>query len=234
MRETIVLALAGLLLAGFAVQARAEEPAAKPVRYLCDRSQTITVTFNGAKARLDTAQGQFSLDQRPVASGYEYAGAGHSIRGKGQELKWTSPDGASYTCREEAWAMSQPQIEPPVPVLAGTSWTLVSFQSPDDAVGTISPPNPERYTLAFEPDGRLSMQLDCNRGMGSWRVTSESERGGSLAITGGAMTRAACPPGSMDTRITSDLSRIRSFVLDGDRLFLSLEADAGIYEFRRN
>jgi para-nitrobenzyl esterase len=234
MRATIAVASAGLALTGFAAQAQTETPAATPIRYICDHSQSVTVTFEGDKALLDTGKDKILLDQRPVASGYEYTGAEHSIRGKGHEMSWIAPDGSKYSCREEDWAMRQPQVEPPGSILVDTDWTLVSFQSSDDAIGTVTPSDPVRYTLAFDAGGRLAMQLDCNRGMGKWQVTSLSERGGSLEITGGAMTRAACPPGSMDTKISGDLSRIRSFVLNGDRLFLSLEADAGTYEFRRN
>jgi len=40
-----------------------------------------------------------------------------------------------------------------------------------------------------------------------------------------------CPPGSLHDRIVRDWSFVRSYVLQGGRLFLSLMADAGIYEF---
>lgn len=109
---------------------------------------------------------------------------------------------------------------------------LVGFQSPDDAIGTVVPPRPDRYTLNFGADGKLAAQLDCNRAMGSWEATSPSATGGSLAIKGGAMTRAMCGPGAMDNRIAADLGRIRSYTLRDGRLYLALEADAGIYEFR--
>jgi para-nitrobenzyl esterase len=210
-----------------------EAISAKPVRFICDRSQAVSVTFNTNGALLVTEQGEFDLMQSPVASGISYSGMGHSIRGKEHELTWSTPDGMLFNCRDQEWAMRQPQIQPTKPVLTGSLWTLVAFQSSDDAIGKMTPANPERYTLSFDSGGRLAMQLDCNRGMGSWQVTGASDSGGALAIKGGAMTRAACRPGSMDVQIVRDLSRVRSFIIKGDRLFLALEADSGIYEFKR-
>lgn len=233
MRALYLLLLASLALAGCATQPSPEATAAKPVRFVCDRSEAITVMFKANGASLVSDQGEFDLAQNPAASGFSYSGMGHSIRGKEHELTWSAPGGLVYSCREQEWAMRQPQIQPAKPDLAESMWKLVSFQSSDDAIGTLTPANPERYTLSFGIGGRLAMQLDCNRGMGSWQVTDESENGGALAIKGGAMTRAACPPGSMDMQIARDLSRVRSFIIKGDRLFLALEADSGVYEFQR-
>lgn len=215
------------------VQNPPEATAAKPVRFVCDRSQEIAVTFKTNGALLVSDQGEFDLAQNPAASGFSYSGMGHSIRGKGHELTWSTPGGMLYNCRDQEWAMLQPQIQPTEPALTGSLWALVSFQSADDSIGKVTPSNPERYTLLFDVGGRLAMQLDCSRGMGSWQATGERESSGALAIKGGAMTRAACPPGSMDVQIARDLSRVRSFIIKGDRLFLALEADSGIYEFQR-
>lgn len=54
-------------------------------------------------------------------------------------------------------------------------------------------------------------------------------RGGSIKLTSGLMTRAMCPRGAMDTQIARDLTRVRSYIFDGGRLSLALEADGGIY-----
>lgn len=129
--------------------------------------------------------------------------------------------------------MQQPQIQPPVPTLAGSKWRLVHFQSSDDAIGTKVPPSVERYTMEFMADGNVALQLDCNRAGSTWEAASSSARGGSLALKGGPMTRAMCQPGAMDTQIARDLSRVRSYTFDGNRLSLALEADAGIYVWER-
>jgi heat shock protein HslJ len=222
-----------VVLAGCAAQTAAGKQAA-PVRFLCDRGTRISIAFGSGGATLQSAEGTVSLAAQPAASGFSYAGHGQGIRGKGHELIWTRASGAAAKCREEKWAMKQPQVEPPAPPLLNSRWTLVSFQSSDDAIGTVVPPRVERYTLAFEADGRLLLQLDCNRGTGRWQVTSQAFEGGSLALQGSAMTRAACPPGAIDGQIARDLSRVRSYIIRNGRLFLSLEADSGIYEFRRS
>lgn len=112
-------------------------------------------------------------------------------------------------------------------------WQLVTFQSSDDSIGTRTPPDTERYVLRFAADGSLTAQLDCNRLSGRWDIPSRSETGGELAITGGAMTRAMCQPGAMDSQIAQHLGFVRSFTLRDGRLYLALMADGGIYEFRR-
>jgi len=77
--------------------------------------------------------------------------------------------------------------------------------------------------------GRLAMQLDCNRAVGRGEARPTSATSGSISFSAAAMTQAACPPGSMDTRIASDLESVRTYVLDGDRLNLALEANGGVY-----
>jgi heat shock protein HslJ len=201
--------------------------------FICDRSDSVGIAFTGEKATLTFAGGTATLQQQPAASGFWYTGQGHEIRGKGMELTWTKPDGASRSCREEKWEMQQPQIQPPVPTLAGSKWRLVHFQSSDDTIGTKVPPSVDRYTMEFMANGSVALQLDCNRARSTWVATSTSSRGGSLALNGGPMTRAMCQPGAMDSQIARDLSRVRSYTFEGNRLGLALEADAGIYVWER-
>lgn len=74
--------------------------------------------------------------------------------------------------------------------LAGTAWQLQSIQSMDDAQGTTNIPDPNRLTVAFGKDGRASFQLDCNRGMGDWKVESTHKDSGRLTFGSIAATRA--------------------------------------------
>ena len=46
-----------------------------------------------------------------------------------------------------------------------------------------------------------------------------------------AVTRAMCPPGSLHDQIISQWNTMRSYVIRDGRLFLSLMADGGIYEY---
>jgi len=128
---------------------------------------------------------------------------------------------------------------PPAAPLVGSRWRLVALQSMDDAQGTVRPDAPERYTLQFDSPTRVAVRLDCNRGAGSWSMEpGPSSRAGepvrgSLRFGAIALTRMACPPGSLDARVGRQLEFVRGFVLDGDRLTLSLMADGGLLHFMR-
>ena len=122
----------------------------------------------------------------------------------------------------------------PADPLTGTQWELVAIQSMDDAQGTTRIHQPERFTLHFGADGQLALRLDCNRGSGRWSHTpaAAGSLSGSLQIGPVASTRALCPPPQLDTRVARDLGFVRSYRLQDGRLYLSLMADGGIYEWR--
>jgi heat shock protein HslJ len=132
-------------------------------------------------------------------------------------------------------AACQPAPERPSPAaatsmgLAGTSWRLVEFQSMDDAQGTTRPADPTKYTIAFGADGRLSMQLDCNRGTGAWQAEPAGDGSGSISIGPVAATRMLCPPPSMGEKLARDMESVRGYIVRDGRLSLSLMADGGIY-----
>jgi putative lipoprotein len=111
------------------------------------------------------------------------------------------------------------------PGLGGTSWQLVQFQGGD---GTkLTPDDRTKYTIAFNADGSLAARIDCNRGRGTWKSSGPNQ----LELGLLALTRAACPPGSLHDHIVKQWPYVRSFVLKDGHLFLSLMADGGIYEF---
>lgn len=109
--------------------------------------------------------------------------------------------------------------------LGGTSCQLVKFQGSDGTV--LRPDDKTKYTLAFGADGSLSARIDCNRGRGTWRSSAKNQ----LELGPMALTRAACRPGSLHDHIVKQLPFIRSHVIKDGRLFLSMMADGGIYEF---
>ncbi len=116
--------------------------------------------------------------------------------------------------------------------LAGTSWQLLAIQSMDDAQGTAKVNEPSRFTLEFGPDGRASLRLDCNRGTGDYRAVPAGDgSSGSLSFGPIAATRALCPPPHLDERIARDMAQVRSYLLKDGKLYLSLLADGGIYEW---
>jgi para-nitrobenzyl esterase len=123
----------------------------------------------------------------------------------------------AYGCAQ--LAPSQPQR------LAGTSWQLVKFQGGDGTVRT--PDDRTKYTLAFADDGIFTVRFDCNRGRGGWKSLGPNQ----LEFGAMAMTRAACPPGSLHDQLVKHWAYVRSYVFKGGHLYLSLMADGGIYEF---
>lgn len=122
---------------------------------------------------------------------------------------------------------------PAEPGLSGTRWQLQQLTSMSDEVPPARPASAGQYTLAFEADGRLLLRLDCNRGTGRWQAqaapaSNAQRRSGSLQLGPLATTRAACPPGSLESRLLRELPAVRSFVIEGGRLHLALMADGGI------
>lgn len=117
--------------------------------------------------------------------------------------------------------------------LAGSHWRLEQFQSSDDATGVLKPAAGAVYEMTFATDGALTMRLDCNRAAGRWTAQPAGPGRGTLSLSPAAMTRAMCPPGSLDTRIARDAEHVRSYIVDGDHLNLGLEADGGVYTWRR-
>jgi len=115
--------------------------------------------------------------------------------------------------------------------LAGSSWQLHAIQSMDDAQGTTQITDPQRFTLRFDADGRVRLQLDCNRGTGTWEAAAAGDDSGSLKFGPIATTRAMCPPPHLDQRVARDLSYVRGYRLKDGKLFMSLMADGGIYEW---
>lgn len=235
--KNTALALSGaMLLAGCATYG--DDISAPPAdaieaSYMCGVGKRLDVTFAGNKATVKVGANTYNLMQQPSGSGFSYTGDNHSLRGKGKDATWTEPNGENLSCFEFDPA-NPPQIQPPVapPVtrgLPGTSWRLVQFQSSDDSIGIKIPPNPEKYMLTFASDGSLSAQLDCNRLAGKWSAEPTSPTGGGLTISGGALTRAMCQPGAMDSTIARDMGYIRSYTIRGTTLSLALQADAGIY-----
>jgi heat shock protein HslJ len=114
--------------------------------------------------------------------------------------------------------------------LAGTEWRLVEFQSMDDGQGTTRPSDPSLYTMRLGADGTVNMRLNCNRANGSWKATPSADpSSGQFEFGPLAGTRALCPPPSMDEQITAQAGHVRSYLLKGGRLYLTLMADGGIF-----
>ena len=137
--------------------------------------------------------------------------------------------GVSCAPRQSAVAPPPPAAAAGAVSLAGSNWRLVEFRSSDDAIGVIRPDDPAKYTMSLASDGRVSMRLDCNRANGPWSSKASSQDSGSFTFGNLAMTRALCPPPSLDQQIARDAGNVRSYLLRGGNLYLNLMADGGTY-----
>ena len=118
-----------------------------------------------------------------------------------------------------------PSSVPTSSQLNGTSWQLVRFTGGDDTV--LVPRAGATYTIEFGADGEVSARVDCNRGRGSWQSNGPNH----LEFGPLALTRALCPDQGLHDQIVRQWGFVRSYVLKDGRLFLSLMADGGIYEY---
>ena len=128
------------------------------------------------------------------------------------------------TPRPEARPYQRADEQDATPRLEGTSWRLVEFRGGDETIRR--PDDPAKYTIEFGFDGRLHARIDCNRGMGTWRSAAPPQ----LELGPLALTQAMCPPGSLHDQLVKQWPYVRSYVIRDGHLFLSLMADAGIYE----
>ncbi|HEX9189559.1 MAG TPA: META domain-containing protein, partial [Vicinamibacteria bacterium] len=106
----------------------------------------------------------------------------------------------------------------------------VEIRSMDDAVGTKRPADPSLYTMRLNADGTVNLRLNCNRATGTWSAEPSAEpSNGRFTFGPLAMTRALCPPPSLDETIAAHSPFIRGYFLKDGRLSLSLMADGGIW-----
>ena len=108
--------------------------------------------------------------------------------------------------------------------LAGTSWKLVKFQTGDET--TLVPDDPSKYTITFGTNGRVTAQVDCNRGSSTWK----SPRAGELQFGSWSRTSAKCPTGSLHDKIVTEGANVRTYSIKDGHLFLSGMAAGGFYE----
>jgi para-nitrobenzyl esterase len=108
--------------------------------------------------------------------------------------------------------------------LGGTAWQLVRFEGGDGTV--LTPDDRTKYTVAFAADGGVSVRFDCNRGRGTWKSAGPSQ----IELGPLALTRAMCPPGSLHDFLVKQWPFVRSYLVKGGHLFLSLLADGGTFE----
>ena len=107
--------------------------------------------------------------------------------------------------------------------LSGTSWQLVKFQGPDER--TFAPDDKSKYTITFGSTGRVTVQVDCNRGSSTWKIAK-----GELQFGSWSRTSTKCGPGSLHDQIVTEGAAVRNFVIKDGHLFLSGMEGGGYYE----
>lgn len=129
----------------------------------------------------------------------------------------------------------EPETQPPPlpapesmlpPEVLDQTWEWIGFTSPVEQLTIDAASN---YTIQFSADGRIALKADCNRGFGTFRVTTDR----TIEIQPLGLTRAQCPPGSLGDRFVRELEQARIyFMKDGD-FFLDKPMDSGTLRFRR-
>ena len=120
-----------------------------------------------------------------------------------------------------------PDKASPGATLADTHWQLVTIETLNDRQSIYRVPDPTRYTLTFGKDGRAAFQVDCNRANAPW--TGGSGTSGELKFGEVTMTRAACPPPSLDRTVVRAMSDVHEFSIVQGRLHMALRVEGGSY-----
>ena len=113
--------------------------------------------------------------------------------------------------------------------LSDTAWRFTRFTAPDAARG-VTEPEGRVYTLSFHADGTVTGRFDCNRVASTWNEGAFGPRGTPLYLTPAAMTRMACPAGSLDTMLAAMLPDVASYTMAGGKLHITLKT-GGVLSF---
>jgi heat shock protein HslJ len=101
--------------------------------------------------------------------------------------------------------------------LVGPTWRVTAVVMTAPAwQGVVPAADSLRYTIAFANDGTAAIKADCNQVTASYTTTP----GGSITITPGPSTLAACPADSMGQQFVAALSSVTTYSVNGDSLTL--------------
>ncbi|MDE2514401.1 MAG: MliC family protein [Rhodospirillales bacterium] len=110
MRRTLARAAgpvtsAAIALAALSGCAAPSHPAGagRVVAFRCADHSDITVDFVANHAVLHADGSTWTLALQRSGSGFRYAGAGQSLRGKGAALDWTESGGTTHRCTAMNW-----------------------------------------------------------------------------------------------------------------------------------
>ena len=108
--------------------------------------------------------------------------------------------------------------------LTTNPWLWVSFTDPTQQFDVVTP---ENYTITFNADGTVNVKADCNNAAGAYTT----DKNGSLTITLGPVTLAACPPDSRSDQFVKLLGEAALHFFQEGELYIDLMADGGTLRF---
>jgi heat shock protein HslJ len=109
--------------------------------------------------------------------------------------------------------------------ITGITWQWSGLVETAPAAQSVVP-DPENYTLVFQPDGTVQIKADCNMVGGSYMLEDNI-----LTIALGPSTMAFCGEQSLDLQYLELLGNVDSYILKEGRLALNLKAGAGHMSF---
>ena len=110
--------------------------------------------------------------------------------------------------------------------IIGTVWKWQQTLYSNDTQA--QPANSADYTLTLLQDGQLSIRADCNVGGGVYTLSGQR-----ISLEIRRMTRAACPPGSLDSPYIRDLHAAALYFTKDQSLYLDLKYDTGTMRFSK-
>jgi heat shock protein HslJ/uncharacterized protein YraI len=111
------------------------------------------------------------------------------------------------------------------PSLTNVLWGWTELTETQPASQSIIP-DPENYTLVFQPNNGLQILADCNSGSGTYALDGQQ-----ITIEIGTLTNAVCGAESLSDLFLDVLGRVDSYELSQDELVLNLAEVAGTMRF---
>ena len=112
------------------------------------------------------------------------------------------------------------------PDVLDTTWEWIWFGSGAEEFDVEAP---ERYTVAFSADGKVAIQVDCNRGVATYELGPD----GTIELSPIGVTMMLCEDDQLGDRFVKSLEQVRlHFEKDGD-FVLEAPISSGTLRFRR-
>lgn len=154
-----------------------------------------------------------------LAAVVRFFGEGDSL-----SLEMMADGGVMSFARTEESIVVEPEGQPVDGALVGPIWQWTALRQLN---GETAVPEPARYAITFNPDGRAAIQADCN----VVDATYVAGVDGSLSITLGAGTLAFCGEASLDQVFLGGLGASQSYAVEGGAMTITLQLENGTMIF---